>query len=102
MIFKINFKLDDQVENFEKILEETFVSSNVDPPEAGLDAILQAAVCDEIKWEKGRFRILIFSSDDSFHVAGDGILGGLLEPNDAQCHMEEIDIKGISEYTKES
>ena len=35
-------------------------------------------------------------------MAGDGILGGLLEPNDAQCHMEEIDIKGISEYTKES
>ena len=79
----------DIVENWDKTLDSVKVSSNLDPPEAGLDAILQAIVCkEEIKWEKGRFRILIFSSDNAFHVAGDGLLGGLFTPNDMQCHME--------------
>jgi len=62
----------------------------LDPPEAGLDAILQAIECEkEIKWQDGKFRILIYSSDNAFHVAGDGLLGGLFTPNDGQCHMQE-------------
>ena len=70
--------------------EKVKVSSNLDTPEAGLDAILQATVCDEVNWQKGRFKIMIYSSDNGFHVAGDGLVGGLFTPNDMSCHMKEV------------
>ena len=38
-----------------------------------------------IGWESGRHKLLVYSSDANFHVAGDGKLGGILEPNDMQC-----------------
>lgn len=28
------------------------------------------------------------STDSQSHIAGDGKLGGVIEPNDATCHME--------------
>lgn len=28
------------------------------------------------------------STDSGSHIAGDGKLGGVIEPNDATCHME--------------
>ncbi len=44
-------------------------------------------MCDDvIGWESGRHKLLVYSSDANFHVAGDGKLGGILEPNDMQCH----------------
>lgn len=47
----------------------------------------KAIVCDDvIGWESGRHKLLVYSSDANFHVAGDGKLGGILEPNDMQCH----------------
>lgn len=29
----------------------------------------------------------MLATDDGFHMAGDGKLAGILEPNDQQCHM---------------
>merc|ERR1712176_1610105 len=88
-VFRNNLPLTEQLEKWDDTINDKVeVSSNLDPPESGLDAILQSIVCkDQIKWEKGRFRLLLFSSDNAFHVAGDGLLGGLLTPNDMQCHM---------------
>ena len=71
-------------------MRDVAVSSNLDPPEAGLDAIIQAIKCDKIKWNKGVFRILIFSSDNAFHAAGDGAMAGLFTPNDAKCNMDDL------------
>lgn len=31
----------------------------------------------------------MLATDDGFHMAGDGKLAGILEPNDQQCHMRE-------------
>ncbi|CAG7814995.1 unnamed protein product [Allacma fusca] len=70
------------------------VSGNLDAPEGGFDAIMQAIVCDQIGWRKLARRLLVFSTDASFHYAGDGKLGGIVKPNDGLCHM---DSKG--EYT---
>jgi len=49
------------------------VSGNLDAPEGGFDAIMQAIVCKErIKWRDRARRLLVFSTDASFHYAGDG------------------------------
>lgn len=65
------------------------MSGNLDAPEGGFDAIMQAVVCeDEIGWRKQARRLLVFSTDAGFHYAGDGKLGGVITPNDGQCHME--------------
>ena len=46
-------------------------------------------MCDDIiGWDKKRHKLLVYSSDATFHVAGDGKLGGILEPNDMKCHTE--------------
>ena len=49
------------------------VSGNLDAPEGGFDAIMQAIVCkDQIGWRNRARRLLVFSTDASFHYAGDG------------------------------
>jgi protocadherin alpha len=49
------------------------VSGNVDDPEGGFDALMQTVVCsEEIGWRRDARRLLIFSTDSGFHMAGDG------------------------------
>nr|XP_022914247.1 integrin beta-PS-like [Onthophagus taurus] len=65
------------------------VSGNLDFPEGGFDALMQAIVCkNEIGWREDARHMLIFSTDADSHVAGDGRLAGAIEPNDAMCHLE--------------
>lgn len=70
-------------------MKNAHVSGNLDAPEGGFDAIMQAVVCKgEIGWRKHARRLLVFSTDAGFHYAGDGKLGGVITPNDGECHME--------------
>lgn len=49
------------------------VSGNLDAPEGGFDAIMQAIVCkDQIGWREKARKLLVFSTDAGFHYAGDG------------------------------
>ena len=49
------------------------VSGNLDAPEGGFDAIMQAIVCQsQIGWREEARRLLVFSTDAGFHYAGDG------------------------------
>lgn len=65
------------------------VSGNLDAPEGGFDAIMQAIVCkDQIGWRNEARKLLVFSTDSSFHYAGDGKLGGIVKPNDGCCHLD--------------
>jgi hypothetical protein len=49
------------------------VSGNVDEPEGGLDALMQSLVCvEEIGWRPNARKLLVFSTDSGFHMAGDG------------------------------
>ncbi|XP_041817036.1 integrin beta-1-like [Chelmon rostratus] len=65
------------------------ISGNLDSPEGGLDALMQAAVCEEqIGW-RNVTRLLVFSTDAGFHSAGDGKLGGIVLPNDGKCHLHK-------------
>uniref|UniRef100_A0A3Q3QK69 Integrin beta n=1 Tax=Monopterus albus TaxID=43700 RepID=A0A3Q3QK69_MONAL len=77
-----------QEQEFNKKVKEQFISGNLDPPEGSLDAMMQAAVCGKIGWRKSSTRLIVLTTDDGFHMAGDGKLAGILEPNDEQCHIE--------------
>ncbi|XP_027805752.2 integrin beta-7 isoform X2 [Marmota flaviventris] len=73
---------------FEREVGRQNVSGNLDSPEGGFDAILQAALCQEqIGW-RNVSRLLVFTSDDTFHTAGDGKLGGIFMPSDGHCHLD--------------
>lgn len=75
--------------NFSKEVREARVSGNLDAPEGGFDAIMQAVVCKgEIGWREKSRKMLVFSSDSGFHYAGDGKLGGIVKPNDGFCHLD--------------
>ncbi|XP_030613089.1 integrin beta-1-like [Archocentrus centrarchus] len=65
------------------------ISGNLDSPEGGLDALMQATMCEEqIGW-RNVTRLLVFSTDAGFHIAGDGKLGGIVLPNDGKCHLQK-------------
>ncbi|RWS05225.1 uncharacterized protein B4U79_02101, partial [Dinothrombium tinctorium] len=79
--------------NFSLFLEKvknTNLSGNLDNAEGGFDAIMQVIACkDEIRWNEMSRKILIFATDSIFHYAGDGKLGGVVEPNDGRCHLND-------------
>ena len=54
-------------------------------------------VCDDqIGWRKNVRRVVIFTTDQSFHIAMDGKLGGLVTPNDGKCHLDQ---RGFYNYS---
>uniref|UniRef100_A0A3B3SYU2 Integrin beta n=1 Tax=Paramormyrops kingsleyae TaxID=1676925 RepID=A0A3B3SYU2_9TELE len=74
---------------FNKRVSEQAISGNLDVPEGGLDAIilLSTPLCDKIGWGNST-RLLVFTTDAGFHMAGDGKLAAILEPNDGRCHLD--------------
>ncbi|CAK9304234.1 unnamed protein product [Gordionus sp. m RMFG-2023] len=87
--YKNHLSLTSDTYRFADEIKTALVSGNLDAPEGGLDAIMQAIVCrDEIGWRPKARNLLIFSTDASFHFAGDGKLGGIVKPNDGQCHLD--------------
>ncbi|XP_055086425.1 integrin beta-5 [Periophthalmus magnuspinnatus] len=88
--FRHILSLTDKVDRFNQEVQKQMVSRNRDAPEGGFDAILQAAVCkEEIGWRKEAYHLLVFATDDVPHLALDGRLGGLVQPHDGQCHLNE-------------
>ncbi|XP_026563731.1 integrin beta-5 [Pseudonaja textilis] len=93
--FRHLLSLTDKIDRFNEEVQKQKVSRNRDAPEGGLDAILQAAVCEkEIGWRKEASHLLVFTTDDVPHIALDGKLGGLVQPHDGLCHLNEA-----NEYT---
>ncbi|KAM5336674.1 integrin beta-5 [Glossophaga mutica] len=96
--FRHLLPLTDRVDSFNEEVRRQRVSRNRDAPEGGFDAVLQAAVCKEkIGWRKDALHLLVFTTDDVPHIALDGKLGGLVQPHDGQCHLNEA-----NEYTASS
>ncbi|XP_074835702.1 integrin beta-7 [Carettochelys insculpta] len=86
--FRHVLPLTDNASEFESRVSRQRISGNLDAPEGGFDAIMQVAVCeDRIGW-RNVTRLLVFTSDDVFHTAGDGKLGGIYLPNDNRCHLD--------------
>ncbi|CAI5670719.1 unnamed protein product [Oreochromis niloticus] len=96
--------------DFEAEVKKQFISGNLDSPEGSLDAMMQAAVCeDKIGWNSNSTRLIVLTTDAGFHMAGDGKLAGILEPNDEHCHMEnnlyvkstEMDYPSVGQLAKQ-
>ncbi|XP_046583090.1 integrin beta-1-like [Haliotis rubra] len=84
---RLNFTKD--VSMFVESVETANVTGNIDAPEGGLDAIMQAVTCEkQLGWRESARKLLIYSSDSTFHAAGDGRLAGIVIPNDGQCHLD--------------
>ncbi|XP_075702652.1 integrin beta-3 [Rhinoderma darwinii] len=88
--YKHVLALTDQVERFNQEVGKQHVSRNRDAPEGGFDAVMQAAVCDErIGWRNESSHLLVFTTDARTHIALDGRLAGIVQPNDGHCHLGE-------------
>ena len=80
----------DSTEFEEKVLDlTTKFQTNIDIPEAGLDAIAQVMLCPEIiGWEEYRKKIIIVMTDAEMHFAFDGILGGITDKFQMECGLD--------------
>uniref|UniRef100_A0A673CWW6 Integrin beta n=1 Tax=Sphaeramia orbicularis TaxID=375764 RepID=A0A673CWW6_9TELE len=90
--FKNVIKLTSDLNEFTSKLQRERISGNLDAPEGGFDAILQAAVCgDKIGWRKDSTHLLVFSTESAFHYESDGanVLSGILMRNDENCHLDD-------------
>lgn len=94
-LYRHQLSLTDNVVKFIQEVNASEITGNVDNMEGGLEALMQVLVCDEsIGWQGRSRKIVVFASDAPMHVAGMGLLGGVVQRNDKQCHL---DTKG--EYT---
>ncbi|CAG9858294.1 unnamed protein product [Phyllotreta striolata] len=90
--FKNHLSLSADYQRFVSQVKAAKVSGNLDSPEGGLDAIIQAMVCKaKIGWREQARHLLVFSTDALFHIAGDGKLAGVIEPNPARCYEDDAD-----------
>uniref|UniRef100_A0A0B7BDG7 Integrin beta n=1 Tax=Arion vulgaris TaxID=1028688 RepID=A0A0B7BDG7_9EUPU len=94
--FKHILNMTKNIKEFKEQVEKTEVTGNIDFPEGSIDALVQAIACKSIGWRDVGRKLLIFASNDRFHLAGDGRLAGIAIPNDGKCHLD-----GAGKYTKE-
>ncbi|XP_023804992.1 integrin beta-4 isoform X3 [Oryzias latipes] len=90
--FQSVIRLTSNLQDFTRELQKERISGNLDAPEGGFDAILQAAVCGEkIGWRQHSTHLLVFSTESAFHYEADGVnvLSGILPRNDEQCHLDD-------------
>nr|XP_020443646.1 integrin beta-8 [Monopterus albus] len=74
---------------FTRVIKRQRISGNMDNPEGGLDAMLQAAVCQRaVGWRPEAKRLLLLMTDQSSHLALDSRLAGIVTPHDGLCHLE--------------
>nr|XP_033802460.1 integrin beta-6 [Geotrypetes seraphini]XP_033802461.1 integrin beta-6 [Geotrypetes seraphini]XP_033802463.1 integrin beta-6 [Geotrypetes seraphini] len=100
--YKHVLPLTENAEEFNEIVKKQSISANVDSPEGGFDAILQAAVCKEkIGWRNDSLHLLVFVSDEDSHFGMDSKLAGIVIPNDGLCHLDsnnEYSMSTVLEY----
>lgn len=111
--------LTSSTDKFNEIISKQQVSANIDLPECGFDAIMQAAVCgvsrfpfkcfafmertqyffqlmemslstqDRIGWRNDSMKLLVFVSDADSHFGMDSKMSGIVVPNDGECHLDD-------------
>ncbi|EPB72212.1 ribose 5-phosphate isomerase A [Ancylostoma ceylanicum] len=87
--FKHQMTLTTNTEKFKAEVDKAEISGNLDAPEGGFDAVVQALACNsKIGWRERARKMVVFSTDAGFHFAGDGRLAGVVEPNDGECHLD--------------
>ncbi|KFZ59588.1 Integrin beta-6, partial [Antrostomus carolinensis] len=100
--YKHVLPLTNDAEKFNEIVKRQRISANIDTPEGGFDAIMQAAVCKEkIGWRNDSLHLLVFVSDADSHFGMDSKLAGIVIPNDGNCHLDhnnEYSMSTVLEY----
>uniref|UniRef100_A0A183BHL6 Integrin beta n=1 Tax=Globodera pallida TaxID=36090 RepID=A0A183BHL6_GLOPA len=87
--FRHQMSLTSNTAKFAKEVDKAQISGNLDAPEGGFDAVMQAISCNSsIGWRERSRKMIVFSTDAGFHFAGDGRLAGITTPNDGQCHLD--------------
>ncbi|XP_063759885.1 integrin beta-3a isoform X2 [Eleginops maclovinus] len=87
--FKHVLSLTEKVARFTEEVKKQQVSRNRDAPEGGFDSIMQAVVCKEkIGWRPDASHLLVFTTDAITHIALDGRIAGIVQPNDGLCHLD--------------
>lgn len=87
--FRHQMSLTANTAKFAKEVDRAQISGNLDAPEGGFDAVMQAITCnDSIGWRERSRKMIVFSTDAGFHFAGDGRLAGIVTPNDGNCHLD--------------
>lgn len=51
---------------------------------------------EKIGWRPGASHLLVFTTDAKTHVALDGRMAGIVQPNDGQCHMGADNVYNMS------
>ncbi|XP_067891366.1 integrin beta-6 isoform X1 [Heterodontus francisci] len=88
--------LTEDTTKFNEVVQKQQISANMDTPEGGFDAILQASVCKEkIGWRNDSLHMLVFVTDADTHFGMDSKLAGIVIPHDGKCHLDNQ-----NEYTK--
>ncbi|KAM9784077.1 integrin beta-3-like isoform X2 [Syngnathus typhle] len=91
--FKHVLSLTEKVARFTEEVVKQQVSRNIDAPEGGFDAIMQAVVCKEqIGWRPDASHLLVFTTDAKTHIALDGRMAGIVQPNDGKCHLDSHNV----------
>lgn len=91
--FKHVLTLTERVARFTEEVKKQQVSRNRDAPEGGFDAIMQATVCkDRIGWRPDASHLLVYTTDADTHIALDGRMAGIVQPNDGLCHLDNNNI----------
>ncbi|KAF3846036.1 hypothetical protein F7725_003114 [Dissostichus mawsoni] len=91
--FKHVLSLTEKVARFTEEVKKQQVSKNRDAPEGGFDAIMQAVVCKErIGWRPDASHLLVFTTDAITHIALDGRIAGIVQPNDGLCHLDQDNV----------
>ncbi|TSK92916.1 Villin-1 [Bagarius yarrelli] len=94
--FRHVLSLTQDAKKFNEFVSIQKISGNLDIPEGGLDAIMQVVTCvDKIGWGNST-RLLVLATDAGFHMAGDGKLAGILEPNQETCQLDNNNIFSMS------
>ncbi|XP_077569984.1 integrin beta-6 [Stigmatopora nigra] len=100
--YKHVLSLTSDTDAFNEMVSTQRVSANVDVPECGFDAVVQAAVCgDRIGWRNDSMRLLVFVSDADSHFGMDSKMAGIVIPNDGRCHLDannEYSMSTLQEY----
>eukprot|EP00795_Rhopilema_esculentum_P014150 gene14150-5151_t len=89
--FQHNLDFTEDAKKFADGVEKRQISGNLDFSEGGFDGLMQVTACQKrINWKANGTsrRIIVFVTDAEFHCAGDGKLGGVILPNDGQCHLD--------------
>jgi hypothetical protein len=69
--------------------------SNIDAPEAGLDALAQIGLCEEeVGWRDNAVKMILYFTDDAFKFAGEGRQGGIMAPFEDVCGLETDPAEG--------